>query len=258
MSSDKKRGYILELGGVSFSYGGEKNFIENMDLGVGEADFVGLLGANGSGKSTILRLLAGILRPSVGSVNLWEKPIASLRNRDRAKLVSYLPQMLDMRVSFRVGELAAMGLYPYDTPPELTVDEALGMVGLADKRDTLVTNLSGGERRRVYIAMTLLQGAGILLLDEPLANLDIRFQIEIIRLLRELNARRNISIVMALHDVNLAFQFDRLVLIKEGRVLGKGSPDDVLRAELLREAFDIEVSVHRLAEGSFINYKEVK
>lgn len=254
MSSDRNPGYILELSEAFFSYDSKEYLIGGLDLGVGEADFVGLLGANGSGKSTILKLLAGILKPSRGEVNLWGKPIASLRNRDRAKLVSYLPQTLDMRVPFTVGELAAMGLYPYETPPELTAGEAMEMVGLRDKRDTLITNLSGGERRRAYIAMTLLQGAGILLLDEPLANLDIRFQVELMRLLRELNSRRKISILMALHDVNLAFQFDRLILVKEGMVLGEGTPGQVLERELLREAFEIDVNVHRLDEGSFISY----
>ncbi|MEJ2314414.1 MAG: ABC transporter ATP-binding protein, partial [Nitrospirota bacterium] len=166
MSSDRRPEHILELRDASFSYERKGRLIEGLALGVGEADFVGLLGANGSGKSTILKLLAGILRPSSGEVNLWGKPIASLRNRDRAKLVSYLPQTLDMRVPFTAGELAAMGLYPYESPPALSVEEALEMVGLADKRDTPVANLSGGERRRAYIAMTLLQGAGILLLDE--------------------------------------------------------------------------------------------
>ena len=254
MSSDRAQGNILELKGVSFAYGNEKALIDGLDLGIGEGEFIGLLGANGSGKSTILKLLSGILKPTRGEVRLWSKPITSLRNRDRAKLLSYLPQTLDMRVPFKVAELAAMGLYPYDTPPELTVEQALGTVGLDEKRDSLIANLSGGERRRAYIAMTLLQGAGIILLDEPLANLDIRFQMEIVRLLRELNSKRDISIVMALHDVNLAFQFDRIVLIKEGRVLGAGTPGDVLTEALLREAFDIEVSVHRLQEGSFITY----
>ncbi len=253
MSLAEKQGFILELGDVAFSYGKE-SFIENLGLGVGEADFIGLLGANGSGKSTILKLLAGILKPARGDVSLWGKPIMSLRHKDRAKLLSYLPQMLDMRVPFRVEELAAMGLYPYDTPPPLTVKEALGMVGLSEKRGTLLSNLSGGERRRAYIAMTLLQGAGILLLDEPLANLDIRFQMELIRLLRELNTKRDISIVMALHDVNLAFQFQKIVLIKDGRVLGTGAPKDVLTEALLKEAFEIDVNVHKLDEGSFITY----
>jgi iron complex transport system ATP-binding protein len=257
MSSDKRPQRILELRDASFSYERKgRSLIEGLGLGVGEADFVGLLGANGSGKSTILKLLAGILRPSRGEVNLWGKPLASLRNRDRAKLVSYLPQTLDTRVPFTAGELAAMGLYPYESPPGMSVEEALDMVGLGEKRDTPITQLSGGERRRAYIAMTLLQGAGILLLDEPLANLDIRFQMELMRLLRELNSGRGISILMALHDVNLAFQFDRLVLVKEGKVLGEGPPERVLERELLREAFEIDVNVHRLEEGSFITFGE--
>jgi len=256
MSSDRAQGDILELRGVSFSYGKEKALIDGLELGIGEGDFIGLLGANGSGKSTILKLLSGILKPSRGEVRLWGKHITALRNRDRAKLLSYLPQTLDMRVPFKVEELAAMGLYPYDTPPELTVEQALGTVGLSDKRGSMIANLSGGERRRAYIAMTLLQGAGIILLDEPLANLDIKFQMEIVRLLRELNSKRDISIVMALHDVNLAFQFDKIVLIKEGKVLGAGTLAEVLTEARLREAFDIDVSVHRLEEGTFITYGE--
>jgi iron complex transport system ATP-binding protein len=244
---------VLELKNVSFSYTGEK-FIEGLSFSIGDAEFVGLLGANGSGKSTILKLLSGILKPDKGEVMLWGKTISSYRNKDRAKLLSYLPQVLDMNVPFRVKELVEMGLYPYDIPPALTVEDAVRMVGLGDKKGSLVTNLSGGERRRAFIAMTLLQGAGILLLDEPLANLDIRYQIEIIRLLKELREDRSISIVMALHDINLAFQFERLILVKEGRILGIGSPDEVLREDYLQEAFDVGIRVHRVKEGAFISY----
>lgn len=230
---------ILELSGAAFSYG-KTPFIEGLDFEVGEADFIGLLGANGSGKSTILKLLAGILRPARGSAALWGKPLDSYRNKDRAKLLSYLPQVLDMTVPFKVGELVRMGLYPYDIRPSMTPSDALGMVGLGRMENVRLTSLSGGERRRAFIAMTLLQGAGIVLLDEPLANLDIRYQLELIRLLKRLNAERGISIVMALHDVNLASRFDRLVVVKGGNVIGKGAPSEVLRADALREAFEVE------------------
>ncbi len=253
MSSARRAGPILELLDVSFGYDGGV-FIEGLSLGVGQAEFIALLGANGSGKSTVLQLMAGFLRPKSGDVGLWGKPLGSYRNRDRAKLLSYLPQMLDMNVPFTVRELVGMGLYPYDRPPELTLQEAIAVVGLSEKRDTRIANLSGGERRRAYIAMTLIQGAGILLLDEPLANLDIRYQVEIIGLLRKLNSERGISIVMALHDINLAFQFDRTILIKDGRLLGAGTPDEVLDEKQLREAFDIGVNIHRLDEGTFIGY----
>jgi iron complex transport system ATP-binding protein len=162
--------------------------------------------------------------------------------------------MLDMNVPFTVGELVRMGLYPYERPPGLTVEDAIGMVGLAEKTDTQMINLSGGERRRAYIAMTILQGAGILLLDEPLANLDIRYQTEILELLRRLNTERGITILMALHDINLAFQFDRIVLIKEGRILGVGPPGEVLLKRHIEEAFNIDVRVHKYEEVSFIDY----
>jgi iron complex transport system ATP-binding protein len=244
---------ILELSDVSYSYT-KASFIDGLGLGFGEGGFTALLGSNGSGKSTILRLLSGILRPSMGTVRLWGKDIGSYSNKDRAKLLSYLPQVLDMNVPFRVRELVAMGLYPYQLAPELTVQEAVDMVGLTEKRESPISTLSGGERRRAFIAMTLLQGAGMLLLDEPLANLDIRFQMDIMRLLRELNSRRNISIVMALHDVNLAFQFDSVVLIKEGGVLGKGPPVEVLTEGLLEEAFGIKVKTHGNGGGRFVSY----
>jgi iron complex transport system ATP-binding protein len=246
---------ILEFGQVSFSYERHRTFVEDLSFAVGTGEFIGLLGANGSGKSTILRLGSGILKQSSGRIDLWGKPVRSFGNRDRAKLLSYLPQVLDINMPFTVIELVGMGLYPYDIMPSLTVHEALDMVGLTEKAGSLITNLSGGERRRVYIAMTLLQGAGLLLLDEPLANLDIRYQIELIRLLKALRDRRGISVLMALHDINIAFQFDRILLVKEGRILAVGTPDEVMTGEMLREAFDVDVEVIKeRAGGAYIRY----
>src|ERR1700690_3460961 len=121
-----------------------------------------------------------------------------------------------------------MGLYPYDIPPAMSVDEALSMAGLREKVQARLTDLSGGERRRTFIAMTLVQGAGLLLLDEPLANLDIKYQIELVKLLKNLRAKRNISVVMALHDINMALQFEKVMLIKEGRIVGFGKPEEIL------------------------------
>ena len=253
MSSASKG--ILEFGNTSFSYERKTLFIKEMSFSIDNGEFIGLLGANGSGKSTILKLAGGLLKASGGYVNLWGKPVSSYKNRDRAKLLSYLPQMLDINIPFTVKEIVGMGFYPYDILPELTVDDALEMVGLEDKAGALITNLSGGERRRVYIAMTLLQGAGLLLLDEPLANLDIKYQVELIKLLKDLRDRRNISVVMALHDINIAFQFDRIMLIKEGNMLSIGSPEEVITGEILKEAFDVEVEIKKEESGGvFLRY----
>jgi iron complex transport system ATP-binding protein len=123
------------------------------------------------------------------------------------------------------------------------------MVGLVEKSESYIKNLSGGEKRRAFIAMTLLQGAGLVLLDEPLANLDIKYQIEIMRLLRELRDKKHISIIMALHDINMALQFEKVMLIKEGKILGIGNPEIVLSEDLLKEAFDVSIEIRRHGFG---------
>jgi ABC-type cobalamin/Fe3+-siderophores transport system ATPase subunit len=253
--SSASRQTILELAGVNFSYGKDRFLIRDLSFSIGEGDFVGLLGANGSGKSTIMKLASGLLTPSSGDVRLWGKSLGEVRNRDRAKLISYLPQTLDISVPFTIRELVAMGLYPYDIPPAMTVDEALDMVGLSDKADARLTDLSGGERRRTFIAMTLLQGAGLLLLDEPLANLDIRYQIDLVRLLRKLRETRKISVVMALHDINIALQFEEVMLVKDGGLIGSGRPEDVLSKDALRQAFEVDLDIRRSADhGISIDY----
>jgi ABC-type cobalamin/Fe3+-siderophores transport system ATPase subunit len=246
---------ILELRKAGFSYAGNSPFIEDLSFSVGEGDFIGLLGANGSGKSTILKLACGILKPAAGNILLWGKELNTVDGRDRAKLISYLPQSLDISVPFLVRELVGMGLYPYDIRPAMSVEEALDMVGLSDKSDARLADLSGGERRRAFIAMTLLQGAGLLMLDEPLANLDIKYQIELVKLLKGLRSKRNIAVVMALHDINVALQFDKVMLLKDGGLIGTGRPDEVLNGSMLRRAFDVDIELRRSeTEGAYISY----
>ncbi len=248
---------ILELSRVSYAYERNRSFIRELSFSVEEGDFIGLLGANGSGKSTIMKLASGLLRPSSGGVSLWGKNLVELPHRDRAKLISSLPQTLDISVPFTIGELVGMGLYPYDIPPAMSVADALEMTGLTDKADAHLTDLSGGERRRTFIAMTLLQGAGLLMLDEPMANLDIKYQIELVKLLRKLRASRNISVVMALHDINIALQFEKVMLIKEGSLIGAGPPDEVLSRVMLKQAFEVDVEIRRSGgEGVYISYAD--
>ena len=236
---------ILEFQRVVFTYQRDEGFIHDLTFSVANGEFIGLLGANGSGKSTILKLACGILKPFHGSIRLWGKPLQSYKNRDKAKLLCYLPQLLDVNVPFTVRELVSMGLYPYDILPEMTVAESLEVVGLTEKSESYMRNLSGGERRRAFIAMTLLQGAGLVLLDEPLANLDIKYQIEIMRLLRELRDKKQITIIMALHDINMALQFERVMVVKNGSIVGMGNPEMVLSEDLLKEAFDVSIEMRR-------------
>jgi len=246
---------ILDLQDVSYSYDRGKPFISKLSFSVAEGDFIGLLGANGSGKSTIMKLSCGLLMPLSGNRQLWGRDLNEIKHKDRAKLISYLPQTLDISVPFTIRELVSMGLYPYDIPPAMNVDDALEMVGLTEKADAHLPDLSGGERRRTFIAMTLLQGAGLLLLDEPLANLDIRYQIELVKLLKKLRTERNISVVMALHDINIALQFENMMLVKDGNLIGSGRPDEVLSRDMLKQAFDVDVEIRKTKDaGVYISY----
>ena len=248
---------ILEFERVAFTYQRDHDFIKDLTFSIANGEFIGLLGANGSGKSTILKLASGILAPSHGSIKLWGRPLQSYKNKDKAKLLCYLPQLLDINVPFKVCELVGMGLYPYDILPDMTVTESLEMVGLVEKSESYIKDLSGGEKRRAFLAMTLLQGAGLVLLDEPLANLDIKYQIEIMRLLRELQDKKHISVIMALHDINMAFQFERVMVIKDGRIAGMGNPEIVLSGDLLKKAFDVSIDIKK--QGSvYMNMKGLK
>jgi iron complex transport system ATP-binding protein len=236
---------ILEFERIAFTYQRDQVFIRDLTFSIANGEFIGLLGANGSGKSTILKLASGILMPSHGSIKLWGRPLQSYKNKDKAKLLCYLPQLLDITIPFKVYELVSMGLYPYDILPEMTVAESLEMVGLVEKSESYLKDLSGGEKRRAFLAMTLLQGAGLVLLDEPLANLDIKYQIEIIRLLRELQDKKHISVIMALHDINMALQFERVMVIKDGRIVGMGNPEIILSEDLIKEAFDVSIDMKK-------------
>ena len=230
---------ILKFTNVSFSYGA-KRFIEQMSISVAEGELVGLMGPNGAGKSTILKLAAGLLSPQNGKVVVEKKTIRSYSGKERAKLVAYLPQTLDLQAPFRVCELVRMGEYPQEGSQSLTVEEALCIVGLQDKEKTHLAELSGGERRRAYIAMTLVQGARVLLLDEPLASLDIKYQFDLYQLLKNITREKGVSVFMSLHDIGMGAMLDRLLLVKDGQVISEGKPADVLTDEIVQYAYDLK------------------
>lgn len=232
----------LEFVNVSFSYC-PKSFIDQMSFSVAEGELVGLMGPNGGGKSTILKLAAGLLSPQEGMVMAGKKAIGSYSGKERAKLVAYLPQILDLQAPFRVGELVRMGGYPQEGSLALTVEEALSTVGLQGKEKTLLAELSGGERRRAYIAMTLVQGAGVLLLDEPLASLDIKYQFDLYRLLKDIAREKGVAVFMSLHDIGMGAILDRLLLVKDGRLIAQGDPGSVLTDETVLDAYDLNDSI---------------
>jgi ABC-type cobalamin/Fe3+-siderophores transport system ATPase subunit len=229
-----------------------------MDLPAG--GFVGILGPNGSGKTTLLRALAGVIRPARGRVRLDDVDLAEIPKRTLARRMAVVPQETHLAFDYSVLEVVMMGRYPHlgtfeiEGPADFAIArEALAATGTLTLEDRRFDTLSGGEKQRVIVAAALAQiaaaeGDGILLLDEPTVALDLAYQLELGRLLRELQARVPIAIAVSTHDLNLAASLCRtLVLLKDGSVLAAGPTDQVLTAGNIRLLYDVEAEVTRHA-----------
>lgn len=229
---------VLRFNDVSFSYRSAP-FVQNLSFALCRGELTGVIGANGSGKSTILRLGAGLLQPRSGEVELLGQPIGSLGGRERAARLGYLPQSVEASLPFRVGELVAMGVAA-GSGGDAACQQALRNVGLSGREEELLRVLSGGERRRAFIAMVLAQGGSVLLLDEPLAGLDLRFQFELLDLLRDMCRRRQVAILLSLHDLALVRELDRLLVVRNGELLADGPPREIFSQNLIRRTFDLD------------------
>ncbi|MFZ3072858.1 MAG: ABC transporter ATP-binding protein [Thermodesulfobacteriota bacterium] len=228
----------IELKNISFSYDNKNEILKNLSFTLEKGELAALIGPNGSGKSTLLKLSSGILSPLEGEVRVFGNLISKYSPKERASLVSYLPQIIDMDVSFTVREIASMGQY-HGKNTGLTIEEALSITGLSDKAQRKVFELSGGERRRAFLAMMLVQGAKTLLLDEPLTNLDIKYQLELINLIKKMTGMKNSSAIVAIHDINLVRRFEKVCVMKDGKIKKIGPPCEVLTEDLIKEVFEV-------------------
>ncbi len=241
---------MLSLSRICFSYG-TVPVVTDLDVRIAASEMVALLGPNGAGKTTILRLAAGLLRPHTGWIGLDDRDLRRWSSRSLAQRLAYLPQEAVPAFAFPVALVVELGRAPYQRglrgpSPEdwRAVRQALTDTGTGDLADRMFTELSGGERRRVLLAMALAQQPRMLLLDEPTVHLDLRFQVEILTLLRNLNRTHGLTVVAAMHDLNLAsLFFDRLLLLRDGKLLDDGSPQQVLTNEHIATAYGAEVVV---------------
>lgn len=227
--------------------------LTGVDFHVQAGKFVGLIGANGAGKSTLLKVIGGLWKATSGQVELLGLPLDSYRTRDIARLVAYVPQSTHIDFAFTVREIVLMGRSPHLGRFELesardrkTADDAMHTTNITHFANRLVQTLSGGERQRVFIARALTQEPRILLLDEPTSNLDIKHQIDVLALIRDLAHERGLGVVAAIHHLEQAARFcDRLALITCGNIVADGKPEDVLTPERLTQAFQIQAQVYR-------------
>ncbi len=216
-------------------------------LALSRGRVTGIIGRNGSGKSTLLKCLARQLTPSQGRVVLEERPAQDWSARAFARKLGYLPQQAPAATGLTGDELVAFGRYPWrgalgrmGRHDREAVAEAMALADTTEFADRLVDRLSGGERQRVWITMLIAQETDFLLLDEPIAALDLAHQIEVLSLLRALSRRRDSGIVVVLHDINMAARFcDDIVALRDGAIVAQGPPYAVLQPDLLETIFGV-------------------
>lgn len=218
------------------------------------------MGANGCGKSTLFNLMTKNLYPRKGNIFLYGKNIQNLGLKDFAKRVSIVHQYNSSADDITVERLVSFGRTPHRKMMQGRRDEdekmirwAMEVTNILKYRDREVSRLSGGQRQRVWIAMALAQNTKILFLDEPTTYLDIRYQIEILKLVKKLNQEYGITIIMVLHDMNQAIHFsDRIIGLKEGEVAVQGAPDEVITEECIRDLYGISLGVTTIEGKKFV------
>ena len=241
----------LEVNNLTLAYG-KTTVIDDMSFGVDKGEMLGLIGPNGSGKSTLIKAISHVITPRSGRVLLDGKEISAIQRSELARLVSVVPQTPILPSSFSAFEIVLMGRNPhlgllrYESENDLELTyramERTATLSFAERR---IGELSGGEIQRIVIARALAQQTEVILLDEPTANLDINHQLEILDLIKSLCTRNHLTVIITVHDLNLAAQYcDRLVLIKTGQVHAQGTPEEVITTENIREVYGTDNCVY--------------
>lgn len=231
----------------------KKVIVNDVSLAIPNGKISVIIGANACGKSTLLKTLVRLIQPVSGEVTLNGKSIDKIPSKKLAQTIGLLPQSPVVPEGIAVADLVGRGRYPHQSflkgwskSDSLAVAQALDTMGISDLADRSIDELSGGQRQRVWIAMALAQETDILFLDEPTTFLDITYQVEILDLLTDLNRRRQTTIVMVLHDINLSARYaDHIFAMHSGRLIAEGSPEEVITRELVKEVFQLDCRIIR-------------
>lgn len=242
----------LSADGITAGYG-ERTVLRAVSLKVWPGELLAVVGPNGAGKSTLVKVLAGQLKPRTGRVELFGQPVTSLTPREMARSVATVGQENAVAFSFTVLEIVLMGRAPhlgrlaFEGRRDLEIaGQALARLDLIDLAGRHIQELSGGERRRVFLARALAQEPRVALLDEPTAFLDLRHAAEIFTRFKELAGQSKMAVVATLHDLNVAALYaDRVLLMKDGAAIGQGTPEEVLTHANLRAVYETELHVGR-------------
>lgn len=232
---------------------GGTEILHGIDFTAGNRSLVGVIGPNGSGKSTLLKCIYRVLKPSEGAVFVDGQPLSEYRVRDSAKKIAVLAQHNFYNFEFTVQDVVLMGRAPHKRALERDsaadfkiVHEAMERVGVAPLRDRLFSTLSGGEQQRVLLARALAQQTPCLILDEPTNHLDIKYQLELLDLVRSLDR----TVIAAIHDLNIAAMYcDTIFVMQSGRIVAAGAPRDVLTRSLIRSVYEVDADVFTDSDG---------
>ena len=255
----KKKRPAMEVRNLSFSYG-KNEVLHDISLKIREGKITTVMGANGCGKSTLFSLMTKNLLPNGGQIFLRSKNINNLSLKEFAQKAAIVHQYNTVSDDITVENLVSFGRTPHKNMLSAQTEDdekyiawAMEVTGITEYKDREVSRLSGGQRQRVWIAMALAQNTKILFLDEPTTYLDIRYQVDILKLIKKLNADFGITIVMVLHDINQAINYsDRIIGMKGGNVIFEGKPQEVITAESIKELYGIDLKVTEIDGQTFV------
>ena len=243
----------------NFSSGYKNNFVvKNINLSVNSGEWLGVIGPNGSGKSTLIKGILRIIRPFQGNIYLKNKDIKFLSNKKISQTISFLPQQLNSNLMLTVRQLVALGRSPYKEFWEFElnkidqeiINKSLNLVDMYDLKDKQINQISGGQLQRAYLALALAQEPEILILDEPTNALDLKYQIKLLEIIKDLKLNSNISVITILHDLNLAARYsEKIIALKNGKSIGYGSCNEIINEKFIKEIFDINVLVSETNYG---------
>lgn len=238
---------------IELSYGA-RQILKDVSITAGNKEFVGIIGPNGSGKSTLLKCMYRVLKPESGCVYLDGQEIQTMHYRESAKKMAVVAQHNYYNFEFSVREVALMGRAPHKKALERDnavdyeiVEEALKTVGMSEFAQRSFSTLSGGEQQRVILARALAQQTPCLILDEPTNHLDITHQLQLLKLVKNLD----VTVISAIHDLNIAAAFcDRLYVLKDGKIVGNGTPQEVLTQNFIKEVYQVETEITKDSRGN--------
>lgn len=251
---------VFTVRNLSFAYG-KQQVLKSLNLELHEGKITTLIGANGCGKSTLFNLMTKNLKPAEGEILLRDNRISEMKWKDFARQAAIVHQYNTAPADLSVEKLVGYGRTPYHTmglSPDPREDEekirwALEITHTYKHKDKPVSELSGGQKQRVWIAMALAQDTRVLFLDEPTTYLDIRYQLQILKLIRQLNREYGITIVMVLHDINQSLYYsDEIVAMKDGKRIAHGLPEEILTHDLVREVYDVDLHIRAVDGKPFV------